>query len=319
MLEGKTSNHDNEMAPLAMNECGFPLEFNPLDFEADGGMMVLWDNVKGGEFPWDENYYTDTPDLSSGFDPEYIMQHATDSANTAGTLATGTKGAVGMLSQNLYEEKVSTLVEDAVMCGKAGGVVSTVPMFHATPAAFIIHSNNRSNRDQLRRSFLEGNPTMVSGVCGSRYYPAEGTLTSMINGTLSAEWTFLSQSTDVLAEAFYNPMTDLDPDNGDKVLVCLGGDFTANPQNNLPFRGVDSTYSSRHCSSGSVSTDPDSMKPTGVVATTPDELCNHYSPEEIENIPTATENVMATLEFLAKDDDGLFMMYEQGDVSIVLD
>jgi alkaline phosphatase len=127
------------------------------------------------------------------------MQHATDSANTAGTLATGTKGSVGMLSQTLYEEKVSTLVEDAAMCGKAGGVVSTVPMFHATPAAFIIHSNNRSKRAQLRRSFLEGNPTMVSGTCGGDYYPAQGTLTSMTNGTLSAEWTFLAQSEDVMA------------------------------------------------------------------------------------------------------------------------
>lgn len=199
MLEGKTADHEDEMAPLAMNECGFPLEFNPLDYENDGGMMVLWDDVKGGEFPWDENYYTDTPDLASGFDPEYIMQHATDSANTAGTLATGTKGAVGMLSQTLYEENVSTLVEDAVMCGKAGGVVSTVPMFHATPAAFFIHSNSRGNREQLRRSFLQGNPTMVNGVCGGRYYPADETLQSMRNGTLSSKWTLLEQSEDVLA------------------------------------------------------------------------------------------------------------------------
>jgi alkaline phosphatase len=200
MLEGVTSDHDNEMAPLAMNECGFPLEFNPLDFEADGGNMVLWDNVKGGEYPWDANYYTSTPDLSSGFDPEYIIQHATDSAITAATLATGTKGAAGMLSQTLYEEKVSTLLEDAVMCGKGGGAYSTVPMFHATPAAFVIHSNNRSDRDKLRKSFLEANPTMISGVCAGRYYPAETTLESMTNGALSGEWTFLSQSTDVLAE-----------------------------------------------------------------------------------------------------------------------
>jgi alkaline phosphatase len=200
MLEGQTADHDDGMAPLAMNQCGFPLEFSPLDYESEGGMMVLWDSVKGGEYPWDENYYTDTPDLASGFDPEYIMQHATDSANTAGTLATGHKAAVGMLSQTLYEEKVSTLVEDAIMCGKAGGVVSTVPMFHATPAAFILHTNNRSNRDQLRRSFLEGNPSMVSGACGGEYYPADDTLQSMKDGPLSSEWTFLEQSSDVLAE-----------------------------------------------------------------------------------------------------------------------
>jgi alkaline phosphatase len=48
------------------------------------------------------------------------MNHATDSANTAATLATGHKSANGMLSLTLYEQRVSTLVEDAMYCGKAG-------------------------------------------------------------------------------------------------------------------------------------------------------------------------------------------------------
>jgi hypothetical protein len=63
--------------------------------------------------------------------------------------------------------------------------------------------------------------------------------------------------------------------------------------------------------------DPDDNLPSFVEVTTSETLCNHYTAEEIAQIPTATENVMATLEFLAKDDDGFFMMYEQGDVRIV--
>ena len=78
------------------------------------------------------------------------MQHATDSANTAGTLATGVKGAVGQLSQDLYERDVETILEEAIKCGKAGGVVTSVPMFHATPGAFFIHSNSRGNRKFFR-------------------------------------------------------------------------------------------------------------------------------------------------------------------------
>lgn len=114
-----------------MNECGFPLEFNPNDI-LEGGMMALWDDVKGGSTPWDPRYYTENPDTSDGFDPTFIMQHATDSANTAGALATGVKGAVGQMSQNLYEQEAPTLLEDARFCGKAGGVVSSVRTYNTS-------------------------------------------------------------------------------------------------------------------------------------------------------------------------------------------
>lgn len=162
--------------------------------------MVLWDNVMGGEFPWDERYYQENPDFSTGFDPTYIMQHATDSASTAGTMATGHKAANNMVSVNLYEEDVSTLVEEAMMCGMAGGVVTSVPLLHATPAAFITHTNNRSNRDSLRRSFERVMPTFASGVCGGDYYPYPETLQSMRDGALSSQWTFLEQNENITAE-----------------------------------------------------------------------------------------------------------------------
>jgi alkaline phosphatase len=313
LLEGDVSSHDDGMAPLSLNECGNPIDFSPLDYELDGGNMVLWNDVLGGEFPWDPRYYQENPDTSDGFDPTFIMQHATDSASTAGCLATGHKAAVNMLSLNLYEEKVSTLVEDAMMCGKAGGVVTSVPMLHATPGAFVVHSNNRSNRDQLRRSFMEVNPTFSSGVCGGRYYPTEEALESMRTGALSSQWTFLEQMEGISADDFYTNAQDLDPDNGDHLLVCVGGDFTASGQSNLPYRGVDSTYSNRYCSSGEAVRDPDTGLPISITPTAT--KCNHYEPEEIAQIPHISKNVVEALEFLGKDDDGFFLMYEQGDVS----
>ena len=89
------------MAPLALDENGNPIDFNPTDFEAEGGNMVLWDDVKGGKYPWDANYFTKNPDTSTGFDPEFIMRHATDSASTAGALGTGHKAAVNMVSTKI--------------------------------------------------------------------------------------------------------------------------------------------------------------------------------------------------------------------------
>lgn len=102
MLQGATSptwsspnvlsrGHENEMAPLAVDENGKPLVFDPRDYEKEGGMMVLWDDVKGGKYPWDENYFLPAAQRAAGFDIRFKQRHATDSANTAGSLATGVK------------------------------------------------------------------------------------------------------------------------------------------------------------------------------------------------------------------------------------
>lgn len=136
----------------------------------------------------------------------------------------------------------------------------------------------------------------------------------MVDGPLSKQWTFLTQNNDTLAEDFYNDIGELDPDNGDHLMVCLGGDFTNSGQSNMPYRGVDSTYSNRHCSSGETINDPDTGLPIGVNVTTEEETCNHYEKHEIDHIPTIMENVAAALEVLGKDDDGFFLMYEQGDI-----
>lgn len=113
---------------------------------------------------------------------------------------------------------------------------------------------------------------------------------------------------------FYNTIGDLDPDNGDHLLVCLGGDFTASPgRSNLPYRGVDSSYTSRWCTGSNVVTDAVTGLPVSV--NTSAVLCDHYTPEEVDQIPHISQNVKAALDFLGKDDDGFFLMYEQGDVS----
>jgi len=315
LLEGSVSSHDNGLSPLAVDECtGRPIDFDPRDYEAEGGNMVLWSDAKGGQYPWDENYFTETPDTSSGFDPEFIMQHATDSASTAGSFATGHKAAVNMMSVTLYEEDVSTIVEDAMMCGKAAGVISSVPMLHATPGAFVVHSNYRKNGPQMQRSMKKINPTYIGGGCASRYQASEEHKDEMREGGVLADmWTLLEQSPSVPAANFYDTIQTKDPDNGDHVMMCFGGDYTESGQSNAPYRGLDSTYSNRHCSAGDVEEDEDGT-PIGVNPTTPGELCDHYSPEEVAQLPPMKTHVAEAIKFLGKSDGGFFMMYEQGDI-----
>lgn len=316
LLAGDVATHDDGMAPLALNECGEPINFNTLDYESTNGVgnMVLWDEKKGGKYPWDARYYQTNPDTSTGFDKEYIMRHATDSANTAGTMATGTKASVNMMSLDLYEEQVSTIIEDAMMCGKSGGVVSSVPVLHATPGAFITHSNNRNNGPQMQRNMRALNPTYVSGTCSGINAPSEAHKLEMINGSMSNQWTFLNQKKGVSAANFYDPIQNLDPDDDKHVFVCLAGSYTASKRSNLPYRGVDSSYDDRWCSSGRTIVDPATNVTVRVNVTTPDQLCDYYSPEEIAEIPHIKTNVMEAINFLSKDKDGFFLMYEQGDI-----
>lgn len=105
-----------------------------------------------------------------------------------------------MLSVNLYEEEISTIAEDAMKCGKAAGVVSSKPILHATPGAFICHSNHRLDSKQMWRSFRDVNPTFASGTCARDLYPAPDDIQSMRDGPLSRTWTLFEQTPDVLAE-----------------------------------------------------------------------------------------------------------------------
>ena len=144
---GKVDEHDNGMAELLTDAQDNPLVFDPRDV-LQGGNLVMWDDVKGGMYPWDENYFNAANGLpvDPSFDPEFIMQHAIDSANSASAYATGVKTGVNMMGVDLYERPVRNILEEALSCDKSGGIMTSVPLLHATPAAFVTHTNYRKNK-----------------------------------------------------------------------------------------------------------------------------------------------------------------------------
>ena len=76
------------------------------DFVFDPSLTyVNWESEKGGDLPWDINYYDNRDATSPGFDPEYIKGDYPDSANTASTLYGGIKTYNGAISVDIHEHR----------------------------------------------------------------------------------------------------------------------------------------------------------------------------------------------------------------------
>ena len=149
-LQGDTRTHDTGDAPL---RDGFV--FDPTL------TYVNWESGKGGATPWDANYYDDRGKTSAGFNPEYIKGDYPDSANTASTLYGGIKTYNGAISVDIHEHGFESILMEAQELGKSGGVVTSVPINHATPAAAVANVNNRNKYQESSnagRFGVDGHP-----------------------------------------------------------------------------------------------------------------------------------------------------------------
>lgn len=87
----------------------------------------------------------------------------TDSAAAATALWTGRKTNRGYLAMDPGGHPLRTLLEEAAAAGKATGLVTSVPITHATPAAAYAHLGARSNYPEVFRQLLARRPDVVLG------------------------------------------------------------------------------------------------------------------------------------------------------------
>ncbi len=110
----------------------------------NGGNIVGYEPAKGGPDPWTPL----SPATAGNYDKEYIKCSYPDSANTAATLYTGVKSYNNAMSVDIYEKaSVETILQTASRLGKSTGVVSSVPLTHATPGAAVSSVNRRNKYD----------------------------------------------------------------------------------------------------------------------------------------------------------------------------
>lgn len=136
-------------SPVRPNFSFQPTPFNPGN-RSDGnsladGNLTGYDISKGGPVPW----IPLTPANSSTYDKDYIKYSYPDSANTATTLYTGVKSFNNAMGVDVYEKKLKTILEIAKEKGKSTGLVTSVPVSHATPGAAASFVNRRSKYDSV--------------------------------------------------------------------------------------------------------------------------------------------------------------------------
>jgi len=135
------------------------------------GNLAGYDTTKAGPVPW----IPLTPAPPGAYDKEYIKYSYPDSANTATTLYTGVKSYNNAMGVDIYEKKLKTILEIAKENDKSTGIVTSVPVSHATPGAAASFVNRRNKYDSdydatkanqdsiLQQMLLTFKPTVILG------------------------------------------------------------------------------------------------------------------------------------------------------------
>ena len=99
--------------------------------------------------------------------------YVTDSAAAGSAMATGFKVENGVLSVTPDGKSVRTVMQAAKAKGKRIGLVSTAPIYDATPAAFSMNAKSRRDSQALVDKYLTLEPDVLLGG-GADYFLPEG-------------------------------------------------------------------------------------------------------------------------------------------------
>jgi alkaline phosphatase len=289
------------------------------------GNLVGYDPVRGGINPW-----------TAGTDKEYIKLSYPDSANTATTLYTGIKSYNNAIGVDIFENNIEGALAKAAAQGKSTGLVTSVPIDHATPAAAAANVNRRNKYDEdypaldniLQQELRIYQPTVILGGGHPLSTPGNplpvGVEPLRDNTYIRAstykefntkpndnlyDYTFLERGKDA-AKVLAETAAKIDPNNGDRLFGLYG----ARGQNgNLPVSSANGDYSTTGLDMFSVNStkglNQDFLRPLKFGETD----AQFIATERNEN-PTLDDLTKAALNILGKDPDGFWVTIEGGDI-----
>ena len=297
--------------PLDTSECGLAKPKNIIVMISDGcgyaqiDAASIYQYGKTGEQPYEKfpvRCAMSTYPAGKSYDPiqasqsfDYVRQGVTDSATAATAMSTGYKtdnGKIGVDTQNNYLQNV---VERCEQLGKSTGVITTVPISHATPAGFVAHNKSRNNYEQIASEMINDSAVEVIMGAGHPLYDDDGkkniladsykyiggkeTYKALLAGTAGA---------DADGDGISDPWKYFDK-RGDFIKLAKG----KTPKRVIAIARVESTLQEKRDG---------------------DDKAGAYQVAMNQNVPTLEEMTKAALNILDNDPDGLFLMIEGGAV-----
>lgn len=220
-------------------------------------------------------------------------QNATDSAAAGTALATGYKTNKSAIGVDTVRRNLRNVVEASEATGRATGVITSVPLSHATPAAFVAHNPSRRNYEGIARDMLSQSGLEVLMGCGHPWYDDDGRRRDTpdsyryIGG--EASWDALQQGTlggDCDGDGKDDPWSLI---QARQAFVQLASGET--PKRVVGIVQVAQTLQQKRTNGGS---------------DTP------FSEPFIDSVPTLVEMTGGALNVLDDDPDGFFLMVEGG-------
>jgi alkaline phosphatase len=278
-----------------------------------GTLRGGYDVLRGGETPWepteDLQYLVSAP-------KEAEDRHAyTDSSCSASSMTTGIKSYNNAVNVSATGEPVKTIAMIAQDRGYKAGVVTSVPISHATPAAAMAHNVDRDDYQDITRDLI-GRPSIMHPKT-----PLNG-----MDVVIGTGWGVSRDKDETGGENFvpgnpYLTVSDreaVDVKNGGKYVVAertagVGGaegllkaakEARDGDHRLLGFYGVASTG---HLPFQTADGD---FNPTIGRKKT----LEQYKPEDITENPTLPDMTTAAIEALSNNPKGFWLMIEAGDV-----
>ena len=263
----------------------------------------------GGMFPWSQ-----PGDLSYLIGRRKSLNHVvTDSAASATSICTGKKTYNAAIGVDHNGNRLKSIAHRFQKTGKSIGVVTSVPIPHATPASAYAHNVSRNDYQDISRDLL-GLPSV------SHREPMLG-----MDVVMGAGWgadnkdDFAKQGKNYVPGNKFLHQEDIDKinvDNGGKYTVAMrtpgakGSDVLA--------AATDAAVEGKHrllaffgaqCTHLPYATADGNFDPTRGIKS-----ADKYTPEELTENPSLAELTDSALQVLGTNKKGFWLMVEAGDV-----
>lgn len=238
------------------------------------------------------------------YDPEAVWslfdsvkEGATDSAAAATAMSTGHKTYDSAIGVGEDRQPLKHLMEYAEEAGKATGVVTSVPLSHATPAGFVAHNVNRNSYSEIAQEMILSSKAEVIMGGGHPFYDGNGDMQE------AAQYDYVG------GEETWRALTS--------GVAGSGVDADCNGQMDDVWTLIQTREEFQKLAAGPA---PKRLIGVPMVAQTlqqrrsGDRSAPPYAVPQIETVPTLTEMTRAALNTLDNDPDGFVLMIEGGDV-----